>query len=64
MTKDEIKELRRSLGLTHDKFAALLHVSLRTVKSWQAGTRRPRGLYLEALLNVRQATLQGGNSLG
>ena len=54
MTQDEIKELRRYLGLTHEKFAALLHVAPRTVKAWQAGTRRPRGLYLEALLEVKQ----------
>ena len=54
MTKEQVLELRKSLGLTQVKFAALLHVSLPTVKSWEAGKYRPSGLYLEALLEVRQ----------
>lgn len=60
MNKDEVKDLRRTLNLTQVKFADMLHVALRTVKSWEAGTRKPSGLYLRALIEVRQATLQGG----
>ena len=54
MTKEQVLELRKSLGLTQVKFAALLHVSLPTIKSWESGKYRPHGLYLEALLEVKQ----------
>ena len=54
MNKEQVLELRKSLSLTQVKFATLLHVSLRTVKSWEAGENKPSGLYLEALLEVRQ----------
>lgn len=61
MNKEQILELRKSLGLTQVKFAAMLHVCLRTVKGWEAGESRPSGLYLEALLTVRQ---RGGRKDG
>lgn len=64
MTKEQVIELRKSLGLTQEQFAAQLHVSVGAVRLWEQGLRSPKGLYLKALLEVRQATLQGGNSLG
>jgi DNA-binding transcriptional regulator YiaG len=54
MNKEQVLELRKSLSLTQVKFAALLHISLRTVKSWEAGENKPSGLYLNALLELRQ----------
>jgi len=40
MTPDELKSIRRSLGLTADAFAALVRVANgRTVRKWEAGDR-------------------------
>lgn len=60
MNKEQIKELRVYLGLTQIQFARVLHVSYEAVQSWEVGRRNPTGLYLEALLELRQSTLQGG----
>ena len=40
---DDIKEIRRSSGLTQKTFAAVLGVSVKTVEAWEAGTNKPIG---------------------
>ena len=38
-----IKELRSKLGLSHLKFAKLLHVDVGTLRNWEHGRREPTG---------------------
>ena len=42
MLPGEVKRLRKRLGLTQSKFAALVGVHLVTVKKWEAGMQRMR----------------------
>src|SRR5438874_10161813 len=38
---EEIRQIRARLNLSQPGFARLLHVSRKTVQSWEQGTRRP-----------------------
>jgi putative transcriptional regulator len=38
-----VPKLRRHLGLTQDKFAKLLGISLATLRNWEQGRRKPEG---------------------
>jgi DNA-binding transcriptional regulator YiaG len=40
-TPDEIRTVRKGLGLTQSSFADALGVSLRTVEEWEAGRNVP-----------------------
>ena len=39
----EIKEIRVGFGLTQEQFAALLGISVRTLRNWEQGRRVPEG---------------------
>jgi len=41
--KNEVTAVRAKLGLSQNKFAALLGVSPGTLKNWEQGRRRPTG---------------------
>lgn len=43
LTSPDVLAIRRNLKLTREEFASLLNVSLRTVQSWEQGTRNPSG---------------------
>ena len=43
MTPDEIRALRKSLGMTQPEFAEKLGVTVITVSSWERGIRNPSG---------------------
>ena len=49
ITADDIRELRRSLGMSQEAFAQHLGVSVSSVRDWEQQRRRPRGLYARAL---------------
>ncbi len=40
---EEVRALRKSLGLSQPKFAGLVNVGLRSVQAWEQGQRRPDG---------------------
>ena len=42
-TSSEIKEIRKSTGLTQLLFAKFMGVSVKTVESWEAGRNHPDG---------------------
>lgn len=42
-TADEIKEIRKSTGLTQWLFAQYMGVSVKTVEAWEAGRNSPNG---------------------
>ena len=39
----EIKDIRNGFGLTQEEFAALLGISVRTLRNWEQGRRVPEG---------------------
>jgi putative transcriptional regulator len=39
----EIKDIRDGFGLTQEQFAALLGISVRTLRNWEQGRRVPEG---------------------
>jgi putative transcriptional regulator len=39
----DVPRIRRQLGLTQEKFAMLLGISLATLRNWEQGRRRPEG---------------------
>jgi putative transcriptional regulator len=41
--KSEVTKARMTLGLSQNKFAALLGISSATLKNWEQGRRRPTG---------------------
>jgi len=43
MTRQEIRQVRRGLGMSQSKFAAWLGVHVLTVKRWEAGVQQPGG---------------------
>jgi putative transcriptional regulator len=49
----DIRAIRRTLGLTQRKFAAMIGVSLHTLRNWEQGRRRPDGPAM-ALLRVAE----------
>ena len=40
---DIIKDIRESTGLSQEKFAGLIHISVGTLRNWEQGRRRPDG---------------------
>ena len=41
--KNEVANVRAGLGLSQNKFAALLGISSATLKNWEQGRRKPTG---------------------
>jgi putative transcriptional regulator len=41
--KNEVTNVRAKLGLSQNKFAALLGISAATLKNWEQGRREPTG---------------------
>ena len=50
----EVKTIRDRLGVSQEKFAALLGVSKRTVENWEQGRRHPTGA-ARSLLRIVEA---------
>ncbi len=47
--KHDVVRLRAGLGLSQEKFAKKLGVSVSAVGKWETGLHKPRGLSLRAL---------------
>jgi len=58
MTPDEVRRVRKALGLSQSKFAELLGVHLVTVKKWETGAQglRTTSERLIRLVAAQQAT--------
>jgi len=52
-TPDEIKEIRKSTGLTQVLFAKYMGVSVKTVEAWEAGRNHPEGAACRLLTLTR-----------
>ena len=51
----DIRAIRRSLNASQVLFARFLNVSPNTIRSWEQGTRRPRGADLKLLAIARRS---------
>lgn len=50
----QVKAIRTKIGMTQNKFAALIGVSQRTIENWEQGRRHPTGP-ARALLKIVEA---------
>jgi putative transcriptional regulator len=41
--ESEVKKLRDNYGLSQDKFASLMGISVATLRNWEQGRRKPEG---------------------
>jgi len=53
MKGEEIRELRKKLGLTQEEFARLLGVGYTTINRWENGKSEPRGQASEILEKLK-----------
>ncbi|MBI4336269.1 MAG: helix-turn-helix domain-containing protein [Chloroflexi bacterium] len=60
MEGSRIKELRLRLGLSQERFARLLGVSLQSVHRWESGQGKPLPIIRLKLEELQRAGLQGG----
>jgi putative transcriptional regulator len=49
----DVREIRESLNLSQYQFAALVHVSVKTLRNWEQGIRRPGGAAAALLTAIR-----------
>ncbi len=53
VTSDIIREIRESIGLSQEKFAGLIHISVGTLRNWEQGRRHPVGPAAALLTAIR-----------
>ena len=49
----DVRRIRESLNLSQNQFAALVHVSVKTLRNWEQGIRRPGGAAAALLTAIR-----------
>ena len=49
----DVRDIRESLNLSQNQFAALVHVSVKTLRNWEQGIRRPAGAAAALLTAIR-----------
>ena len=50
---NSVRVIRESLGLSQDRFAALIHVAPSTLRNWEQGRRKPGGAASALLTAIR-----------
>lgn len=53
MTPDEVKKIRKTLGVSQEKFAQLLGATVVTINRWENGKSCPSRLYMRELKELR-----------
>ncbi|MCK5611619.1 DUF1870 family protein [Candidatus Pacearchaeota archaeon] len=53
MTKEELRVIRKELGLTIDRMAKELNTPRKTYENWEYGARRIPGIIVVALKSVK-----------
>ncbi|MDE0367686.1 MAG: helix-turn-helix domain-containing protein [Gammaproteobacteria bacterium] len=48
-----VSDVRRSTGLSQEKFAGLFHISVGTLRNWEQGRRRPDGPAAALLMAIK-----------
>jgi len=51
---DEIKQIRKNLGLSQQQFSQLVYVSVKTLQNWEQGRRQPQGPALALLMILKK----------
>ena len=51
---DSPEKIRKQLGLSQTAFAALLNISVKTLRNWEQGQRQPQGPALALLRIIEQ----------
>ncbi|MEW6034244.1 MAG: archaeal heat shock protein Hsp20 [Chloroflexota bacterium] len=64
MENQGVKELRVRLGLSQERFARLLDVSLQTVRRWESGVSRPLPIISVKLEELRREAGGAGERMG
>ena len=49
----DVRSIRENLNLSQYQFAALVHVSVKTLRNWEQGIRRPGGAAAALLTAIR-----------
>jgi putative transcriptional regulator len=49
----DVRNIRENLNLSQNQFAALVHVSVKTLRNWEQGVRRPGGAATALLTAIR-----------
>ena len=49
----DVREIRKRTGLSQDKFARLIHISVGTLRNWEQGRRTPDGPAAALLTAIR-----------
>ena len=49
----DVRQIRLGLNLSQAQFAALVHVSVKTLRNWEQGVRKPRGAAAALLTAIR-----------
>lgn len=58
-----IRNLRKKIGLTQEKFATKLGVTLLTINRWENGRARPSPLAMQKIEEFLRSTEGSGNNL-
>jgi putative transcriptional regulator len=53
LVDSDVRALRESLSLSQDQFASLMHVSVKTLRNWEQGVRKPGGAAAALLTAIR-----------
>jgi putative transcriptional regulator len=67
ISSDIVREIRKSTGLSQERFAGLFHISVGTLRNWEQGRRRPDGpaaALLTAIKNDPEHVVAALNSAG
>lgn len=67
VSSDIVREIRKSTGLSQERFAGLFHISVGTLRNWEQGRRRPDGpaaALLTAIKNDPEHVVAALNSAG
>lgn len=67
VTVDVLRQIRKSTGLSQERFAGLFHISIGTLRNWEQGRQRPDGpaaALLTAIKNDPKNAIAALNSTG
>ena len=53
VTSDIVREIRERTGLSQERFAGLIHISVGTLRNWEQGRRRPDGPAAALLIAIK-----------
>ena len=49
---DTVKEIRQKLNMSQIQFAFVMHISVKTLRNWEQGIRKPQGAAIALLMAI------------